>query len=132
MQGRANGPMESVLQVEGTPPLHHMREQVAKEGGVFGQQGLQIQLRLGGDQVSQSHLAWRDGGPILGRHVSMVRVGAFVANSFEDHPFRLGTPRNYGNRDPPRHGSVLPNGYSPRAPSGAGWMLCGKTAIMGA
>lgn len=97
VQGGADGPVQAVFEVEGVSPLNHVREQVAKEGGILCQQRLKIQLGLGGDQIRKAHLARRNSRPVLGRHMAMVRVGAFVANSFEDHLFRLGTSPGYGN-----------------------------------
>ena len=39
-------PVQAVLQVQLAVPLHGVREQVAVEGRVVGQQGVQRQLRL--------------------------------------------------------------------------------------
>src|SRR4051794_32559311 len=36
LQGRAQGAMQTVLQVEGAPVLHDVREQVAVEGRILG------------------------------------------------------------------------------------------------
>lgn len=93
MQGGAHGSVQSVLQVQRALPLHDVRKQVAKKRRILSQERGKVQLRLGRDQFCESDLTRGNAGPILGREVTVVRVGAVVANCFEDHPLRLGTPR---------------------------------------
>ena len=85
MQRGTHRPVQAVFQVHGVPPLHNMREQISEERGILSQQRPQIQGALGGDQLIEPDLPRRYRCPVLGGHISMVRVGASVANSFEDH-----------------------------------------------
>lgn len=85
VQRRPNRPVQAVFQIHGVPPLHNMRKKVSEEGGVLGQQCAQIEGAFGSHQLIEPHLPGRYRCPVLGGYVSMVRVGASVANSFEDH-----------------------------------------------
>src|SRR5690349_11134142 len=61
----AQRPVQAVLQIHDTLPLHHVREQVAIEGGVLGQQPVQRQLALGGDELIQTYRTGWDLRPLL-------------------------------------------------------------------
>ena len=89
VQRRPHGPVKSVFQIHGVPPQNDVRKQIAKKRRILSQQGPQIQGGLGGDQLIEPDLPGRYRCPILGSYVSMVGVGASVANSFEDHSYRL-------------------------------------------
>ena len=84
LQGRAQRAVQPVLQVEGAVPLHDVREQVAVERRVLGEQLVEGQLTLGGDQIRQPDRAGRDLGPPLQRG-GMVGVRRSVPHRFEDH-----------------------------------------------
>ena len=60
LQRGAHGPVQPVFQEELAPPLHHVREQVPVERRVLGQQGIQVELAPGRDQLVQPNLSWRD------------------------------------------------------------------------
>src|SRR5687768_14657352 len=77
--------VEAVFGVQLALPLDHMREQVAEERGVLGQQRFQIERALSGDELVEPDLARRYAGPVLGALVTMVRIWAAVAYGFEDH-----------------------------------------------
>ena len=65
-----------------------MCEKVAVEGGILLQQGLKIEGALRRDQLIQPHLVRSDSGPLL-LDITVVRVGAGVADTLEDHPVSL-------------------------------------------
>ena len=65
-----------------------MREKVAVEGGILLQEGLKIEGALRRDQLIQPHLVRSDSGPLL-LDITVVRVGAGVADTLEDHPVSL-------------------------------------------
>ena len=58
--------MQAVLEVDLAVPLHGVREQVAVEGRVLGEQRVQRQLALGRDQLVQADLPGRDHRPVPG------------------------------------------------------------------
>lgn len=62
-----------------------MSEQIAKEGGIFGEQGLEVEGALGGDEVVKANLARRKIGP-LAQSGLVVGVGTSVAYTLKDHP----------------------------------------------
>ena len=84
LQGGPQRAMEPVLEVELAAPGDHVREQVAVEGGVLLQQGLEIQGPLGGDQLIQAHLVWCNRRPLF-LYVSMIRIRAYVPDALENH-----------------------------------------------
>src|SRR5690606_14265445 len=88
----AQGPVQSVLQVQGAPPLHHVREQVSVEGGVLREELVQCQLPLGGGELVQPHRPRRDLGPLLHRQ-PVGRVGSLPQHGLEDHLTRPPPPR---------------------------------------
>lgn len=70
-----------------------MCEKVAVEGGILLQQGLEIKGALRRDQLIQPHLVRSDGGPLL-LDIAVVRVGAGIADTLEDHSVSLATLRD--------------------------------------
>lgn len=93
VQGGADGPVQPVLQVEGSLVLHYMREQVAEKGGIFSQQCFQVKGALGGHQFVQPDRTRRERRPFLGRRITMVGVRAALAHSFKYHLATLGILR---------------------------------------
>jgi hypothetical protein len=85
VQGGPERPMQAVLQVEVAAPEHDMRKQVAVEGGVLSQQGLQVELALGGDQLVEPKLARRDLRPVSWLE-PVLGVRTLVPYRLEDHP----------------------------------------------
>src|SRR5688572_10184237 len=66
-----------------------MREQVTEEGRVLVEQGGQVQGVLGGDQLVEADLVWRQLRPVpLPKAVVWVRPRG--AHTFEDHRVSLG------------------------------------------
>ena len=65
-----------------------MREQVAVESGVLLQEGLKVESALRRDQLIQPYLMRSDGGPLL-LDVAVVRVGAGITDTLEDHAVSL-------------------------------------------
>jgi hypothetical protein len=55
---RSDGAMQAVFQEEFAFPFHDMREQVAVERGVLGEQRVKIQLATGRHQLVEPHLTW--------------------------------------------------------------------------
>src|SRR5690606_27461099 len=90
LEGRAVGAVPPVLQVEDALVLHDVGEQVAEEGRVLGEQGVEVEGSLGGDELVEAHLARGHLGPVPGGHPAVVRVGAPVTDGLEDH---AGHPR---------------------------------------
>jgi hypothetical protein len=84
LECRAQRAMQAVLEVQLLVPPHDVREQVAVERGVLGEQGGEIEVSLGRDQVIQPYLLGRQPRPVLGPQ-PMVGVRAGVANSPENH-----------------------------------------------
>ena len=60
LQCGAQRPVQAVLEVEVAAPLDDMGEQVAVERGVLGEQRVQVEHPLGGDELVQPDLARRD------------------------------------------------------------------------
>ena len=78
------GPVHAVLQVELAVPGHRVREKVAVEGRILGQQLVQTQFALGRDQLGEPDRARGDRGPVTsGQPVLGVR--ASVGDGLEDH-----------------------------------------------
>lgn len=57
LQSRTKRPVQAVLQVQLALPLDDVGEQVAVKRRVLGQQCLEIECPLGGDQLVEPHLA---------------------------------------------------------------------------
>src|SRR5581483_2668080 len=88
LQSRPHRTVQPVLKEQLAAPLHHVREQIPVEGRVLGQQGVEIQLAPGRDQLIQPNLPWRDLRPTA-RRASVVGIRASVPNPLEDHPNSL-------------------------------------------
>ncbi len=84
VQGRPQRPVDAVFQVQLAAPADDVREQVAVEGGVLGQQLLEIKGVLGGDQLIEANGARRDLGPFPGR-AGMIGIGPPVPDLLKDH-----------------------------------------------
>ena len=83
VQCGAQRPVQAVLQVELALPLHHVREQVAVERGVVGEQRVEREFLLRGRQRVHPHLPGRDHRPVA-RGQAVIGIGAAVTNRFED------------------------------------------------
>src|SRR5690606_32746575 len=66
-------------------PLHDVREEVAVEGRVLGEQGLEIELLLGRHELIEANRAWRDVRPLPGAFPAVVGVRPAVSDALEDH-----------------------------------------------
>src|SRR5690606_19208431 len=85
VQRRAQRAMQPVLQVELPTPPHHVREEIAVERGVLGEQRVEVEYRLRGDQGVEPDLPRRYLRPLaVGEAVFGVR--ASFADQLEDHP----------------------------------------------
>ena len=82
-------PVQPVLKIEGALPLDDVGEQVAVEGRVLGQEGTQVEVALGGDEVFEPDHARRDIGPVPSRLQPVGRVGASVAHGSSITALRL-------------------------------------------
>ena len=76
--------MQPVLEVELSTPGDDVGEKVAVEGGVFLQEGFQIQRPFCGDELVQAHLVWGDSRPLF-LDVTMIWVRAYVPDALENH-----------------------------------------------
>ena len=85
VQGRTESPVQAVLKVELTPPLHDVREQIPVEGGVLGQQRAQVKLPFRAHELVQPDLPRRDLGPVA-RRQTMLGIGTPLTHRLEDHP----------------------------------------------
>lgn len=85
LQRGADGAVQAVFQVQVALPLHHVREQVAVEGGVLGEEGLQVQLALGRHELIEADRARRDVRPLPGAFPAVVGVRPSVSDALEDH-----------------------------------------------
>ena len=87
------GPVQAVLEVQLALPLNDVGEQVAVEGGLLRQQGRQVQVALGGDQLVEPDHPWRDVGPVACGLEPVLRIGTAVSHSPEDHAASLGVTK---------------------------------------
>jgi hypothetical protein len=78
-------PVQAVLQVEIALPLHDVREEITVERRVLGEQGLQIELLLGGDELVKAYRAWGNVRPLPGAFPAVVGIRPPVADALEDH-----------------------------------------------
>lgn len=95
LQGGPQCSVQPILQKQLAGPLHGVREEIAEERGVFGEQPVQLQHGGGGDKILQANLLRRDLRPVLGGE-PVLRVGAAVPNVLEDH-----SPRSPSRQPPP-------------------------------
>ena len=84
VQGGPQGPVNAILQVQLTAPPHHVREQVAVERRVLGQQLLQVKGILGGDELIEANGTGRDLSPFPGS-AGMIGIGPPVPDLLKDH-----------------------------------------------
>jgi len=91
LQRGAQRAVQPVLQVEAPVPLHDVREEVAVEGRILGEELVERQLALGGDQLIQAQRTGRNLRPLLERQI-VLRVGTPVPDRSEDHDGTLPSP----------------------------------------
>src|SRR6185437_8949773 len=84
MQGGPQRAVNAVLQVQLTAPPDDVREQVAVERRVLGQQLLQIKRILGGDELIETDGTGRDLRPFPGS-AGMIGIGPPVPDLLKDH-----------------------------------------------
>ena len=83
-KGGPQGAVQTVLEVERALILDHVREEIAVEGGVLGEQLVERQLPFRGDQIGEPDRARRDLRPRLQRRV-VIGVRGSVPDRFENH-----------------------------------------------
>lgn len=111
LECRTDGTVQAVFQVKVAVPLDDVGEQVAKERRVLGQQRVQVEVALGGDQLGEPDLARRQTGP-LGQRKAMVGIWTAGTYRLENHP-----PETSAGAM--RWPAVYPPGSSSRSISGA-------------
>jgi len=84
VQGGPQGPVNAILQVQLTAPPDDVREQVAVERRVLGQQLLQIKRILGGDELIEAYGTGWDLSPFPGS-AGMIGIGPPVPDLLKDH-----------------------------------------------
>ncbi len=95
LECRPQGAVQAVLQIELALPLNDMSEEVTVEGGLLGQQGREVEVALGGDElIEPDHARWHV-SPVTSVLQPVCGIGTSVAHESEDHSVSLGTP------DPP-------------------------------
>ncbi len=80
----ANCAVKTVFEVELPAPPHHVREEVAIERRIVGEQRVKVEGALNRDQVGEAYLPGGDFRPI-GHREAMVVVRASIAYRLEDH-----------------------------------------------
>ena len=78
VQGVAQCAVHAVFEVEFAAPFDDVREEVTVVGGVFGEEGLEVEGFLGGDEGVEAYLLRRDSSPVGVGH-AVLGVGAAVA-----------------------------------------------------
>src|SRR5450756_2527900 len=94
----AQCPVQAVLKIERALPLDDVSKQIAVEGGVLGQQGAEVEVAFGGDELFEPDHAWRDVSPVPSCLQPVVGIGTPVAHGFEDHRASLGCCRETRSR----------------------------------
>ena len=134
MQGCSQGPVHAVLQVQLAAPPDYVREQVAVERRVLGQQLLQIKRILGGDELIEANGTGRDISPFPGSP-GMIGIGPPLPDLLKDHISSLvedSVPPLARGRRPSAphvrhgHGFMILKDFRPpavRNPSGS-WNAC--------
>ena len=84
LQGRPQGAVQAVFEVQLAVPADDVREQVAIERRIGGQDRVQVQHVLRGDKLIEPDWPRRNLGPFPAR-LGMVRVGPPVPNPLENH-----------------------------------------------
>lgn len=77
--------VQTVLQVEVALPLHDVREQVAVERRILGEEGFEVQVALGGHQLIEADRARRDIRPLPGAFPAVVGIRPPISDALEDH-----------------------------------------------
>src|SRR4051794_16762787 len=85
LERRPDRAVQAVLQIQVALPLHYVREEVAVEGGVLGEQGFQVELALGRHELIEADRARRDVRPLPGAFPAVVGVRPAVSDALEDH-----------------------------------------------
>lgn len=85
MKRRTQRTVHPVFQIQHAPIAHHVREQVAVEGGILGEQCFKIQGRFGGDQIGQLHLLRGKAAPITRRRIAVVWVWPALTDRSKNH-----------------------------------------------
>jgi hypothetical protein len=114
LQSGAQGPVHAILQIKVASPADDMREKVPVVSRVLGQDGVQVQHVLGGDELVQPDRARRDLGPFASGPC-MVGIGPPFPNLLEDHMLsvdELGGCRRAQRLLPSQSGGNLPARYS--------------------
>src|SRR6476620_4261412 len=110
MQGGPQRAVNAVLQVQLTAPPDDVREQVAVERRVLGQQLLQIKRILGGDELIETDGTGRDLRPFPGS-ACMIGIGPPVPDLLKDHHSSL-----VEDPVPPLARAIARPGPGPRGP----------------
>src|SRR6478609_6939970 len=66
LQGGADGAVQAVLEVEDAVELDHVREEVAEERGDLGEECVEVERALGGDELVEAHLTRGHLRPVAG------------------------------------------------------------------
>ena len=85
LERRPHRAVQAVLQVQVALPLHDVREEVAVEGRVLGEEGLEVELLLGRHELIEADRARRDVRPLPGALPAVVGVRPAVSDALEDH-----------------------------------------------
>src|SRR6476659_2822043 len=83
-------PVEPVLEVELPSPLDTVREEIAVESGVVGEQAPQVERALRRDELAELHHPRWHVRPVLRRLEPMVGIRTGVANGLENHRVSIG------------------------------------------
>ena len=84
LEGGADGAVKSVLEEEFAIPFHDVGKEVAEVGRVLIEKVIQIECRLGCDEVVKANLTRRNFRPGT-LSEPMIGVGALRVHSFENH-----------------------------------------------
>ena len=90
LESGPKGSVQAVLEIELALPLDAVREEVAEERRVVGEQAPEVERALRRDELAELDDARRDVGPVLCRDEPVVGIGAGVANGLENHPHTIG------------------------------------------
>lgn len=90
LEGRAQRPVEAVLEVEVALPFDDMGEEIPEERRVLVEQGAEVQSAFGRDELVEADLVRRQRRPVPTLQ-AVVGVGARVPYPLEDHPPIIGS-----------------------------------------
>jgi len=88
VQGRPQRPVQAVLEVKLPPPADHVGEQIAVERGVLGQDSVQIEHVLGGNELIKPDRARWYRRPFTCAPC-MIGVGPSLSDLLKDHTLRV-------------------------------------------